>query len=128
MFQDDTFASFGAAYSQLRNANTREFKDETDVFGDGLVLIKSMPGHTPGSSVLLVRLANAGNVLLSGDLYVHRQDRELQTIPTFTMDQQVIVDSRKRFEMLAAEKKARVIIQHSLDDFESLPKFPRFLD
>jgi glyoxylase-like metal-dependent hydrolase (beta-lactamase superfamily II) len=40
-----------------------------DVFGDGSVVIKSAPGHSPGHQVLFVRLARTGPIVLSGDLY-----------------------------------------------------------
>ena len=39
-----------------------------DVFGDGSVVIKSAPGHTPGHQVLFVRLPSRGPVMLSGDM------------------------------------------------------------
>jgi glyoxylase-like metal-dependent hydrolase (beta-lactamase superfamily II) len=39
-----------------------------DVCGDGSVIVLRMPGHTPGSSCLLVRLKEMGPVLPSGDL------------------------------------------------------------
>ncbi len=42
--------------------------EDHDVFGDGAVVIKSTPGHTPGHQSLFLELANTGNVLLSGDL------------------------------------------------------------
>jgi N-acyl homoserine lactone hydrolase len=34
-----------------------------DVFGDGSVVIKSTPGHTPGHQSLFLKLADTGNVL-----------------------------------------------------------------
>ncbi len=33
-----------------------------------------------------------------------------------------------KFENLAAQAKAKVIIQHRLEDFEPLPHVPQFLD
>ncbi len=98
------------------------------MFGDGTVVIKSMPGHTPGSSVLLIRLKNSGSVLLTGDLYTHARSRELGTMPTFVFDKEKTCESRKRFEALAKKEKARVMIQHARGDFEALPRFPAFLD
>ena len=36
-------------YSELKDSKTVILtKDEYDVFGDGKVIIKSAPGHTPG--------------------------------------------------------------------------------
>jgi len=34
-----------------------------DVFGDGTVVIKFAPGHTPGHQVLSLKLANTGRVV-----------------------------------------------------------------
>ena len=48
-----------------------------DVFGDGAVVIKSTPGHTPGHQSLYVNLPESGAVVLSGDLY-----RETMGIPS----------------------------------------------
>ena len=86
-----------------------------------------MPGHTPGSSVLLVRLKEAGNILLTGDLYVHARGRKLQTMHQYN-EKPLTNNSRKRFEYIAKKENARVIIQHEKLDFERLPKFPKFLD
>ena len=54
-------------------------KDEHDVFGDGTVIIKAAPGHTPGHQVLVLRLASTGRIMLSGDLYHYPQERTLQS-------------------------------------------------
>ena len=45
------------AYSQLRNSKTVILPvTDYDVFGDGTVVIKCTPGHTPGHQVLALRL------------------------------------------------------------------------
>ena len=49
--------------------------DEHDVFGDGRVVIKAAPGHTPGHQVLVLNLAKTGRVMLGGDLYHYPPER-----------------------------------------------------
>jgi len=119
---------FGKSYSELEVAKTIQFEDEYDVFADKTVVIKSMPGHTPGSSVLLIRLENSGSILLTGDLYIHSKGRELQTMLIHNADKQATIESRKKFEALVMKENARVVIQHEKQDFDLLPKFPKFLD
>jgi len=127
MFSEPAKTYFGEFYSALEHSKSIKFKDEHDVFDDGSVVITSMPGHTPGSSVLLVRLKSE-NILLTGDLYVHHKGRKLGTMHQYNADKKLTVSSRKRFETLAKKVNARVIIQHEKQDFERLPKFPEFLD
>lgn len=127
MFSEPARTYFGAYYLALEKAKTILFKNEYDVFGDGNVVIKSMPGHTPGSSALLVKLNDAGNILLSGDLYVHARGRKFKTMHQYN-DVQLTIESRKKFEVLAKKENAKVIIQHEKQDFDFLPKFPKFLD
>ena len=56
-----------ATYSALRNAKTTILDNEDlDVFGDGTVVVKTTPGHTPGHQVLFVKLAKFGPVILLG--------------------------------------------------------------
>lgn len=127
MFSEPAKTYFGAYYLDLENANTISFKIEHDVFGDGAVVIKSMPGHTPGSSTLLVKLNNAGNILLSGDLYLHARGRELKTMHQ-NNNIPLTTKSRINFEALAKKENAKIIIQHEKQDFDFFPKFPKFLD
>ena len=65
-----TLASIPSFYTELKNSKSIVLdKDEHDVFGDGRVVIKSAPGHTPGHQTLILGLAATGRVMLSGDLY-----------------------------------------------------------
>lgn len=130
MFRDEARADAEtfAGYAALETAKTESFTDERDVFGDGSVKIIALPGHTPGHSVLLARLANTGPLLLSGDLYHLGEARAKKTIPVFNTDAEETLRSMERFEALAAEAGARVIIQHEDEDFATLPKSPGYLD
>jgi glyoxylase-like metal-dependent hydrolase (beta-lactamase superfamily II) len=57
-----------ATYADLRTGKTVIIKmDDYDVFGDGTVVLKLTPGHTPGHQVLFVKLAKTGPVVISGD-------------------------------------------------------------
>jgi len=119
-----------SGYSQLEHAQTRliEGDGDYDVFGDGSVVIVQAPGHTPGHTVLLVRLANAGPVLLTGDLWHLAESRERRTVPRFNVDRAQTLASMEKVERLAAETNARVIRQHVLEDFNALPRFPEALN
>tara|TARA_R110002167_G_scaffold135102_1_gene321392 strand:+ start:1313 stop:2101 length:789 start_codon:yes stop_codon:yes gene_type:complete len=128
MFRKDTLAMFGSGYSALEQSPTVFFTEEHDVFKDGKVIIKSMPGHTPGSSVLFVRLEKSGNLLLTGDLYIHARGRQLNTMLIYNTDKKVTQMSRKNFEAFAKAENARVIIQHEKQAFDSLPLFPLYLN
>ncbi len=116
------------AYSALEQADTIKFTGKHDVFGDGKVEIIEMPGHTPGHTVLKLQLENSGTILLTGDLYHLKEAREKRTIPVFNTNAEQTLKSMDRFEELAKQYNAKVIIQHSFDDFNSLPKFPKYLD
>lgn len=99
---------------------------DKDVFGDGSVIMLAMPGHTPGHSALLVKLAS-GYVLLSGDEYHFRENRAANGVPTFNWNRADTLASHKRFEEIAANLKARVVIQHDARDLGELPAFPAAL-
>lgn len=115
-------------YSALEDAETIEFDGDYDVFGDGSVKILAMPGHTPGHTSLLLQLENEGPVLLSGDLYHLQESREKRLVPKFNTSVEDTLDSMDRFEEIAEETGARVIIQHVMADYEALPRLPGYLD
>ena len=97
---------------------------DKDVFGDGRVTIYRMPGHTEGHQVLLVKLAS-GPVLLSGDQYHFTENRKTGGLPSFNVNRADTLASHDRFEKLAVSLKAKVIIQHEMDDIAKLPAFPK---
>ncbi|WP_294264472.1 N-acyl homoserine lactonase family protein [uncultured Sphingomonas sp.] len=101
---------------------------DRDVFGDGSVMMLTMPGHTPGHSSLLVRTAKNGPVLISGDEYHFRENRPVRGVPTFNTSRAETLASHDRFEGIARNLKARVVIQHDPRDIAAMPAFPKELD
>lgn len=98
--------------------------DKKDVFGDGTVVMLSTPGHTPGHHSLLVRLAGAGNVLITGDLSHFRENYDSNGVPTFNSNRADTMASIDRFKAIARNLNAAVIIQHDARDIGKLPSFP----
>jgi glyoxylase-like metal-dependent hydrolase (beta-lactamase superfamily II) len=105
-------------------AKVRAVTADTDVFGDGSVVALHLPGHTPDHLALLVRLAS-GPVLLSGDMYHSRDAREKRGVPPFNTSRDQTLQSMDKFEKLAKDNAAKVVIQHEPRDIALLPAFPK---
>jgi glyoxylase-like metal-dependent hydrolase (beta-lactamase superfamily II) len=99
---------------------------DKDVFGDGSVIVLRTPGHTAGHSSLLVKLAQMGPVILSGDAVHFRENYDTDGVPWFNFDRAQTVASIERIKKVATNLKATVIIQHDARDVEKLPVFPAF--
>lgn len=97
---------------------------DRDVFGDGTVVMLATPGHTPGHHSLLVRLADQGDVLLTGDLAHLKENYETNGVPTFNTDRADTLASLDRFKKIAENLDATVIIQHDPRYIDLLPEFP----
>jgi glyoxylase-like metal-dependent hydrolase (beta-lactamase superfamily II) len=96
---------------------------DADLFRDGSVIMLGLPGHTPGHTALLVRLAS-GPVLLSGDQYHFTEAVKNRGVPSFNTNRADTLASHDRFDRIAANVGAKVIIQHEPADVAKLPAFP----
>jgi len=118
-----------ANYSALKTSKTVIItKDEHDVFGDGTVVIKSTPGHSPDHQVLFLKLAKTGPILLSGDLYHYPEERKLNRVPTTEFNAQQTVASRAAVEEFLKKTRAQLWIQHDFTANARLKKAPEFYD
>jgi N-acyl homoserine lactone hydrolase len=118
-----------ANYSALKDSKTVLIPtDDYDVFGDGTVVMKLAPGHTPGLQVLFLRLKKTGPVVLSGDLYHYPEERKLKRVPTFETDQQQTVETREKIEAFLKESGAQLWIQHDFIANAKLKKAPQFYE
>jgi glyoxylase-like metal-dependent hydrolase (beta-lactamase superfamily II) len=116
-------------YARLKRAKTILIEtDQYDVFGDGSVILKSAPGHTPGHQMLLLRLKNTGPVLLSGDLYHFPQERSLNRFPVFEFDREQTRRTRMKIDDFLKTTGASLWIQHDFIANGKLRKAPAFYD
>ena len=117
-------------YTLLKNSKPVLLeKDEYDVFGDGQVVIKSAPGHTPGHQVLVLRLANTGRVMLSGDLYHYPPERALHRAPPDNeFNPQQSAASRTMIEEYLQNTKTTLWIEHDFNANAKLKKSPAYYD
>jgi len=113
------------AYSSVTVKNIR---GDYDVFGDGSVKMLWTPGHTPGHHSLMVTLKNSGVYILSGDLFHSYENRAHRRMPVFNVSRADTLASIDRIEAIAKNTGAKVVIQHSVESFQTLPKFPAYLD
>jgi N-acyl homoserine lactone hydrolase len=118
-----------AQFAALKTAKTKLLDNEDfDVFGDGTVVIKSAPGHTPGHQVLFVKLAKTGPVVLAGDLYHYPEERTTGRVPTFEFNVEQSKAARQKIEAFIKQAHAQLWIEHDIATHAKLPKAPKYLD
>jgi N-acyl homoserine lactone hydrolase len=118
-----------ANFAALKNSKTTIIaKNEYDVFGDGSVIIKAAPGHSPAHQVLFLKLKKTGPVVLSGDLYHYPEERKLGKIPTNEFNPAQTATSRAEIEAFLKKTGAQLWIQHDLTANRKLKKSPEFYE
>ena len=117
------------SYKDLKNAKRITLNNEDhDVFGDGRVVIKTAPGHTPGHQMLFLKLAKFGPLLLAGDLYHLPEEKTLDRVPTFDFDAAMTRATRKSVEQFIQKTHAKAWIQHDPPTYAALKKAPEYYD
>lgn len=110
-------------FAALAHARTQMIDGDHDVFGDGTVILKYAPGHTPGHQCLYVELAKTGGVLVAGDLYHYAEERTLHRMPTHEQTTGTPA-SRGQIDHFIMEKRAQLWIGHSTSFFRAAIKSP----
>jgi glyoxylase-like metal-dependent hydrolase (beta-lactamase superfamily II) len=116
-----------AVYGALESSKTILLEGDRDVFGDGSVVVKSTPGHTPGHQSLFVKLARTGPVLLTGDLYHYAAERTMKVVPARDNKEQTLA-SRAAIDELLRSTGAQLWIQHDILANAKLKHAPQYFD
>jgi N-acyl homoserine lactone hydrolase len=114
------------SYPGLKANEARLLDGDHDVFGDETVVVKRLPGHTIGSQALLVRLAETGPVLLSGDITHSAANWAGDRFPTFNHSAEQTLRSLAAARELLDRERAALWIHHDHDDFLSRRHAPEF--
>jgi N-acyl homoserine lactone hydrolase len=127
MFSANADKAYLMLYASLAHAHKEVFQGDHDVFGDGTVILKFTPGHTPGHQALYVKLARTGGVVISGDLYHYAEERTLHRMPK-EEENTGTPSSRNLIEHFLKEKNAQLWIGHSTAFFKDAIKSPGWYD
>jgi glyoxylase-like metal-dependent hydrolase (beta-lactamase superfamily II) len=118
-------------YGELKNSKTIILAniEEFDVFGDRSVVIKRAPGHTAAQQVLILNLPKTGKVMLAGDLYHFREEREQQVLPAaleYSNDDSRA--SRVKIEEYIKKNNIPMWIEHDSRLYTTLKKAPNYIE
>jgi N-acyl homoserine lactone hydrolase len=119
--------SINPAYAALKNSKRRIIERDEDVFGDGTVVLKYTPGHTPGHQSLYVKLPRTGGVMLSGDLYHYPEERTLNRMPEREKTTATPA-SRAALETFLKEVGAQLWIEHDITAYSKQRHAPEYYD
>jgi len=117
-----------SSYRALADARVTVLHGDHDVFGDGVAMLISTPGHTAGHQSLLVKLPHAGAIVLSGDLYHYPEERAAKTFPGFELDRAKTAASRDAVDALIERLHAQLWIEHDILGYARLKKAPAYYD
>jgi N-acyl homoserine lactone hydrolase len=127
MFGSGADKAYLPLYDALARAHQVAFHGDHDVFGDGTVILKFTPGHTPGHQSLYVKLVHTGGVVIAGDLYHYAEERTLHRMPK-EEETTGTPASRDMIERFLKEKNAQLWIGHSTAFFKNAIKSPGWYD
>ena len=119
-----------ATYNVLKDSKTIYvgLDRDYDVFGDGTVVIKPTPGHTPGHLALVVKLAKTGSVMLTGDIYHYPEEVGREDLPPGEADKVQALATRKAVREFVRKTGTTLWIGHDLVGFSKLKKSPEFYE
>jgi N-acyl homoserine lactone hydrolase len=118
-----------ALFGALKSSPTIVIEnDDLDVFGDGKVVIKFTPGHTPGHQSLFVRLDHRRPVLITGDLYHYQAEVNRRASFVNHASNERTTLSRRAIEAFIKKEGAELWIQHDAAHAATLRKAPQFYE
>jgi N-acyl homoserine lactone hydrolase len=115
-------------YQGLRQSGMVLMDGDLDLFGDGSVRVISTPGHTPGHCSLLVRLAETGPVLLSGDVAHDSYNMVHRCVPTMNASRDDTLRSMDRVAAIVREEHASLWINHDTAQSAAIAHAPKYFE
>jgi N-acyl homoserine lactone hydrolase len=113
------------SYAALNRDEIETVDGDHNVFGDGTVVLKSLPGHTPGHQGLLVRLPDSGPILLAGDISYSARDYAEAAVREQNFDLEQSRRSIEDAKRIERELGATVWLHHDRDAQRAVQTAPR---
>lgn len=123
----DAYGYLPSLYNTLHRNTTTIVEGDHDVFDDGAVRMIFTPGHTLGHCSLLIRLPEAGPVVLSADVAHNRDNFRHRRVPIFNADKVATVASMNKIDGILRNEQASLWINHDTEQSETLPHAPHWI-
>jgi N-acyl homoserine lactone hydrolase len=94
---------------------------ETDVMGDGRIVLLPLPGHTPGTMAALVKLDRSGEFLLASDTLSIKENLDREIIPRNTWNADLCARSFAEIKRIETSG-AQIICGHDSMQWDQLRK------
>ncbi len=91
----------------------------------GVTLFET-PGHTAGHYSLMVRLADTGPIIFTGDACYAQRSLDVMAPPSLHDDPRKEYASLERLKALAQEHEAKLFFSHDNESYPSYVKAPGF--
>lgn len=127
MFGPKFPAAYRRTFDRLEKTRSVIYDRDHDVFGDGTVILKATPGHTPGHQSLYVKLPQTGGVVLSGDLYHYAEERTLGRMPEEEKSRGT-PEARAAMESFLQESHSQLWVGHSIEFYVKARKSPAYYE
>jgi N-acyl homoserine lactone hydrolase len=94
-----------------------QLSGDLDVFGDGSVVLKNWPGHTPGSQMAIVRLPKTGTVILTSDNVIFPENLSKNLLPDTSLAYNAtgILSAYEYIRFLQGRENASFMTAHDPD-------------
>ena len=103
------------------------FDRQTDIFGDGRIILVPLPGHSMGTTGALVKLDRSGEFLLTSDALNLRANLDEDFAPRNTFDVEQALQSYAEIRRIEAAG-ATIICSHDDAQWQTLRKGPEAYD
>ncbi len=103
---------------------------DLDLFGDGTIKVVRVPGHTPGSQILVARLPKTGTVLFTGDaVYLEENlNRDLPPGPAAQWSASSLRSGYALIRHYRDTEKATIFYAHDGEQFKRYRQPPGFYE
>src|SRR4051794_11199372 len=115
-------------YAALDRERIQTVDGDHDLFGDGTVVLKALPGHTPGHQGLLVHLRDSGPILLATDIAYSAQDYAEEAVRQANVDIEKSRWSIATAKRIERELGAMVWLHHDRDAQRAVHTVPSYYE
>jgi glyoxylase-like metal-dependent hydrolase (beta-lactamase superfamily II) len=96
-------------------------EQQTDIFGDGRIVLLPLPGHSAGTMGALVKLDRSGEFLLTSDALSIRANLDREIVPRNTLNREQFLHSFAEIRRIEAGG-ATVVCSHDSTQWNTLRK------